>query len=507
MGLTWRQLIGSTDRFAIEFSLIADPDEGRSASPETSSSWGEFKIFVEGRNLCESKDSAGTTLNGVQWYLLPLLRFLVYNWDALLHEQRLPLQVRQNAELAAASLMARTRTPSQSQGLDAFTAWHDLWWTYYSRHAIASARDGGLFPNVWVRRFGNDVEISWDNDANPAEPPIRFLERKGASTVPAAEFSEIAGSIMVAILDELLRREPVVREFAALRAEVTAIMVPNDNRRWLRHALLLGLRRDFDDAVQFAQALARRTMWLRPYAASGPFSPATLPALVFSSYSPDISEADAIVILSAFEDARGSVSSALEELHEEAPCPFTESWKSGYELALRCRAKLGLGDDPVPLVDLIRSLQIESRAVSLSDPSIRAVSFVAPDDGIHATVLVNQSSPWNDKSQSKAATLAHELCHLMFDRRLGKVLGISSGPWAEPRFEQRANAFAAMFLLPESGVSEKFKGATGRLRDKVHQVADHFGASFIATLQHLTNLGLVEPFHRDSLLNEMELDL
>jgi Zn-dependent peptidase ImmA (M78 family) len=43
---------------------------------------------------------------------------------------------------------------------------------------------------------------------------------------------------------------------------------------------------------------------------------------------------------------------------------------------------------------------------------------------------------------------AHELCHLIFDREHGDELAIATGPWAPLGIEQRANAFAAAFLMP-----------------------------------------------------------
>jgi Zn-dependent peptidase ImmA (M78 family) len=46
--------------------------------------------------------------------------------------------------------------------------------------------------------------------------------------------------------------------------------------------------------------------------------------------------------------------------------------------------------------------------------------------------------------------LAHELCHLLYDRHHGVELQIVSGEWAPVEIEKRANAFAAALLMPDA---------------------------------------------------------
>ena len=89
-------------------------------------------------------------------------------------------------------------------------------------------------------------------------------------------------------------------------------------------------------------------------------------------------------------------------------------------------------------------------------PHIEAIAFWGPSHG--PAILLNtggrrsrqSAEPWHGMSGGARFTLAHELCHLLLDTKgslpVAEVLG-GSVPNAP---EERANAFAAEFLLPES---------------------------------------------------------
>ena len=107
---------------------------------------------------------------------------------------------------------------------------------------------------------------------------------------------------------------------------------------------------------------------------------------------------------------------------------------------------------------------------------------------------------WNRRSRSnlhvygQRFTLAHELCHLLFDRSAGRRLAMASGPWAPRAIERRANAFAAMLLMP----TERVQRVVAGLNEPIHQhggvetVSRHLKTSFDATLWHLRNLGFLD---------------
>ena len=91
-------------------------------------------------------------------------------------------------------------------------------------------------------------------------------------------------------------------------------------------------------------------------------------------------------------------------------------------------------------------------------------------------------------------TLAHELCHLLFDRSVGQRLAVASGPWAPPSLEQRANAFAAMLLMPTEAVRAVVAGMNEAIATEqgISSIARRLETGFSATLWHLRNLGFVD---------------
>ena len=111
----------------------------------------------------------------------------------------------------------------------------------------------------------------------------------------------------------------------------------------------------------------------------------------------------------------------------------------------------------------------------------------------------------NGHKAGRRFTLAHELCHLLFDREQGRALAVASGPWAPRAIEQRANAFAAMLLMPASLVKRTLAELEVAVATKegVNTVAERLGASRHAVLNHLANLGFVDETDRQRLYGQL----
>ncbi len=138
----------------------------------------------------------------------------------------------------------------------------------------------------------------------------------------------------------------------------------------------------------------------------------------------------------------------------------------------------------------------------LSDETIRGVAL----DGEHHRpgILVNSRNSANAHPFGRRFTLAHELCHLLFDRDAGAHLAIASGPWAPCDVERRANAFAAMFLMPNQLVRRAVSALAEPFytKEAIQSVANRLRTSFEATLWHLKNLGYIDDVTRQRIENE-----
>ena len=84
-------------------------------------------------------------------------------------------------------------------------------------------------------------------------------------------------------------------------------------------------------------------------------------------------------------------------------------------------------------------------------------------------------------------------------------VGISSGPWAPAGVEKRANAFAAMFLMPRHLVLEAFdNGADYADPDAIAVAADRLRVGNSALFEHVFNLGLIDEYEREMLRTDYQ---
>ena len=166
MPTRWERLAGDTDVFAVKVAFMDDPDDGLGADEDQWRSWGAFQIWVRGANLCSHLEE-GERVESVHWYLLPLLEWIACSWDPLLHEERLPCK--NDAEDGWRSLQAN-RFPSAAIGELQEEAWETWWQQWWSRHSIGAASEGGIFPDVVVRRCRDLVEISWGDTRSVGVP-------------------------------------------------------------------------------------------------------------------------------------------------------------------------------------------------------------------------------------------------------------------------------------------------------------------------------------------------
>jgi Zn-dependent peptidase ImmA (M78 family) len=102
--------------------------------------------------------------------------------------------------------------------------------------------------------------------------------------------------------------------------------------------------------------------------------------------------------------------------------------------------------------------------------------------------------------------LAHELCHILYDRAYGLQLAVASGPWAPVEVERRANAFAAMFLMPHQVLQRAIAHLDQPLGspDGVARIAEMTQTSFTSTLEHLCNLDYLDHDTRDYIRYEAD---
>lgn len=172
-------------------------------------------------------------------------------------------------------------------------------------------------------------------------------------------------------------------------------------------------------------------------------------------------------------------------------------------LARAARKHLGLGTGPVSSVErqILDPLGIVRLWVVLPS-EIDALAFASEETG--AVIVCNPHGEHMGTAFGRRMALAHEVCHLLFDRpemaRFVKACRVDVGvvgtqsDWFE-RIERRARAFAAYLLAPASAVCANWEHSEGRPpRERVRDVMSTFGIGYEAVRAHLANVKCLD-FH------------
>jgi hypothetical protein len=505
MSITWSRLAGDTSRFAVALNLQADPDDGVGASPEVAASWGALQLWVEGKNLTlHTLDGQGG--DSVQWYLLPLLEWLAESWNPLLHEERPPGEPQ--ADDAVHDLRATRFAPPTLDERDAYK-WEKGWYDWWSRHSLPAAREGGLFPNVIFRRWRDCIEISWDSEAVAGASGLQFAIPYGRARLWPTDVAEPLYAVAVEAAEQLRQRLPASKRIGRLvralesihNAELSASrllwMVDAGRsgraaRQW-RH-----VKKAFEHASESAQS-ASLSVASDALVVTG----SCHAALLFGAVSPSLGNDDvatlAQILIEAYDGA--GEQGPLEKYARSQPLGSMPGpvWEEGWSLAEDTLEAMGsqgswvdiekiLGDHAVPVVD-----------IPLRDEEIRGVSIAG--ERHRWTICVNPAYHDGDGDEVRRFTMAHELCHLLFDRGKEQKVAIASGPWAPKDIERRANAFAAMFLMPRDRVRAACSDIDALdTLEGVESVARKLHTSVTATLHQLANLYVIDEGTRDRLL-------
>jgi Zn-dependent peptidase ImmA (M78 family)/DNA-binding XRE family transcriptional regulator len=161
------------------------------------------------------------------------------------------------------------------------------------------------------------------------------------------------------------------------------------------------------------------------------------------------------------------------------------------DLATEERNRLGLGDGPTRPLREVLEIEVGLRIFLLPLPSRIAGLFVIAEP-LGGCIAINSRHP----SERRQWTMAHEYAHYLTHRDRAEVTRLSYH--RQPEFEYFADAFAASFLMPRSGLSRRFHELRRTSSDRVTpamlvQLAHAYGVSLQALSDRLEDLGLIPP--------------
>lgn len=180
------------------------------------------------------------------------------------------------------------------------------------------------------------------------------------------------------------------------------------------------------------------------------------------------------------------------------PVPRGRAIDQGELLAEQERRRLGLGSGPVPsMVGLLEREGVKVLVRHFSpESSISGCYFFTPEVG--PCVVINA----NEALSRRRFTAAHEYAHVLVERADVPAEVCATGRRAEFT-EMRANAFAAVFLLPPGGIRRVLTdlgvGAGEVQAEHAVHLMYHFGVSYRAVLWRLLNLGWISADQRQEL--------
>ncbi len=515
---------GERGQFHLFIEFCADPFPSADIPLELQASWGRFQIWAGGRNLCAHYED-GVLCEHVTWYLLPLFEWFVKHWDFLFHEQKFPYR---NVGGFASAGMRQLNVPETFEKRGEWDAKGagivDDW---ARRHSLLMNREGGLYPDVWLRRSGTKVEVSWTDDS-VAGSPDAFQFCNGTNGVVLAPLSVATPlwAVLEAAVQTLAGAVPDGQRIKTLSKELLELRRPE--RRRSRVSLLAGLgdsvsvcRRRWTNLVnKLESSFPRKNRLIEDV-----FLPQSTndlvvqgecaAALMFASVSPTISPGDAYKLAELMletlsgDGARNQIS--LTRYAGDAPLmPNIAPWLQGYSLARQwCETAGGnyvKGEGYVDIEGQLASHGVILRELELDDASIGAVAL-ARDGGV-PVVAVNSKHPRNQFPTGRRFTLAHELCHLLHDCEKGIGLQVVSGAWAPVEVEQRANAFAAYVLMPDSLLveAESEVGCAWEAMDSDQMLisAKRLHVSIDALVHHLHNRDLLSYERQIELVSELQ---
>jgi Zn-dependent peptidase ImmA (M78 family) len=490
--MTGMRTFGDPGRFEIAARWVQDSEPRCRLPKEFGWSMGELRITVGGVVLTEHR-AHGESRDAIQWYLGPVVFWLVRQWKWLMHEESYVWQKRlsDSAAITVAADLERYICSEYDPDREIYKAVRE-WW---GRHALRSADASALYPDIFIRRVDDNIEVSW-LDGQPEFLPEGFTLNlnPGTALFPVEEVARPLWEFLQwAVHSAQLDTQEDQEQVNALRVRLDSVRQSDAGELEAAHIADAALR----TMMENAKAESHWMPMHRKLTDIPVVEAFDAPALMFGGLNVSLGEHDVRSLFSLLMQHRdGTEAKALESLVSSPSIyEFIQPYAHGYELAYRVRESLQI--DPytafVDIEKILEELGVTVREDILQTDSVRGVAIAGV--GFSPAILVNLNSRFNKDKHGRRFTLAHEFCHTLYDRSSAKRLSHISGPWAAARVEKRANAFAAMLLATPHALSNALKLSAGYGQKPIEQLSEQFGVGPRALREHMVNLDLLPASH------------
>lgn len=171
----------------------------------------------------------------------------------------------------------------------------------------------------------------------------------------------------------------------------------------------------------------------------------------------------------------------IDEISEEILSGITDEdapYDQGYAAARHLREIIRLpAQETFEVENFLLTHGVQIRDISLDDATnLEALAIWGKST--NPSIFINIANGTRSTTKSgRRATLAHETCHILCDRKGALPLVEIFGSYnISASIEQRARAFAAELLAPADGIKMKMN-ELGDFRNAVYKLIEHFGVS------------------------------
>lgn len=414
-------MIGSDEGLKIIFEPLPAPPKYSSGL-----AWGKLELSVAGTKVWAQAED-GEDEEPVFWTWVDLLEGIGRIWPWLTLEENYPIPILPEHP-GGIDDEAGYRWRNLSEHL--IEAEEDLLFDFKHRHNLSLLLRGITLPSLWILREGNEFVIWSEALSEPIRQPfsaiLSDLEKLCDFIYESLNDSEESRAILARRRWEERKPESMTRiEIrTGMSKDEIASLVDSNNEEDILKFFDCDPANDaiYDDSEIFAAA--RMT--------AGAVEVSVQKLIMESVREVTHRETSKLDALSKI-----ATSHALEIL---------ESYKQGYQLANWLREELDLEQGPVDPVSILESWDVEiiRREINCE---IDAIAVWGTRHGPGVILNIGSGSRASTEKGLRA-TLAHEICHLLYDRgRSLPVVDVLGG--FGPRLpEKRANAFSAELLLP-----------------------------------------------------------
>ncbi len=168
-------IIGNKEKLGFELNKMSDSDHTC-----------KLKLFANGKNICEWKDSNGKAYKEICWNIDELINYLHDTVAFVSEDDPFPVD---GVTGECASELDNNARDFESDNEEEMDNYYDALdeWTY--NHSWYHARSGAIVPDVMFRKVNDKIEISWWTDQEDEDR--YFINKYGFVLIDPNEYREI----------------------------------------------------------------------------------------------------------------------------------------------------------------------------------------------------------------------------------------------------------------------------------------------------------------------------